>query len=1100
MDLPRGLSLQARTILLVTLLSGAAALTALGVARHETAQILSAQSAERAVQALSQASLLVNERNEDILDQRRDAVDNLRSLHRTFLKLFTGFIDQERERGVQRERAADAALQSLSGAAREAGVSLFVLDSAGVFTVHTTPGLAGSSWSRLWPSGARPGPGAAPQPMESMVVWWPDGEAAQNSKQLASLVRYEPWGWTLGVSTAFERIENRSLELAAQMDQEIQGALSDVRFGRDGRLFLLAREGQETLLVPPRFKALLDAHAREIAQAASPAGAPARLRFIGPWGDATVFTSYLPHADRTLGLVLDTAELRGDTNGLDGGFHAALAALVTAGAFLAWRFTRRVAGPLGELSRLAERASPAHPSNAAQAGARRHELDRLAGAPREAGALARTLRDALHAQENAALGREQAQTEARTAAERLAAVTKDLDTLKQDLEHRVALRTAALEAANHRLHRSEARFRSLFVASPVPFLELDARPLIQFLGSPEAARARGSLDLVGPELLLDCLRLLRIQDANPAALAFFGASGMDGLTRTLPEVLAPVADISLDRLRDVLLIGPIPQVMCRIRTPSGLLRHAVAGVRPMPGHEQSRDRLLVSLQDVTRLYESEERLRAAHDRLQAANRAKSEFLANMSHEIRTPLTAILGLAELSTRQTGQERTAQHMRMIADSAQTLLDIVGDVLDLSRVEAGKLVLDRKLLRPRDVLDKAMAPHLLRAGAKGLEFSAQVAPDVPDTLLGDPLRLGQVLSNLMDNAVKFTPKGAVRVNLVVADRRATDVTLGFSVQDTGIGIAPESMDTIFDNFRQADSSFSKAYQGAGLGLAICRELTLLMGGDISVESVQGQGSTFRFTAVLEQTDRKTSETAVASPPTEARTTGLRVLVAEDNPHNRHVYREFLASQGHRVETAADGEQALDLLRKQPFDLVLMDVQMPRMDGLEAVRSLRDGACGEEASRTPVLALTAYAMRGDRERFLLAGMTDYLPKPVSLDDLAKAVDRLGGAPPAPEAARSEQAVFDRNTLEQTALFLAERCAQARAHLNQGDLEGVAKAAHDVKGTAMLFRFAAVNEAGARLHEAARDGNPELAREAMDGLDEALADFRRELGWRPVG
>jgi len=383
------------------------------------------------------------------------------------------------------------------------------------------------------------------------------------------------------------------------------------------------------------------------------------------------------------------------------------------------------------------------------------------------------------------------------------------------------------------------------------------------------------------------------------------------------------------------------------------------------------------------LKKSEAELRRLNDEAQAASRAKSEFLANMSHEIRTPLSAILGLTELSQRVTDPEKISANLGMIAESAKTLLDIVGDILDLSRVEAGKLTLVVKPFDLRQTIERTLAPYRLVFRDKNLNLHLEIPETVPNALMGDPVRFGQVLANLIGNAVKFTQQGGITVSVDVSDNPSQEfVELHFQVSDTGIGIAPELKEVIFESFRQADSSFSKSYQGVGLGLAICRELTALMGGKIWVDSTPGSGSTFHFTGVFPLAAAHVSAEEASSSATLTLGT-LRVLVVEDNPVNRRVFTHYLTSMGHFVTTASDGQEALSQLGSAEYDIVLLDVQMPKLDGIEVVRRLRAGECGKRAANLPVVALTAYAMASDRERFLQAGMNGYLSKPVSMEAL---------------------------------------------------------------------------------------------------------------------
>jgi len=1058
---------------------------------RQAALTLREHALARAVETLGQAALVVQERNELHQGLRLKALEDARRSQAALLAMLLAMLEETRARDLARgetdqARTRTGLAEAALAAGRAAGASVFIRDADNTLFAHSPPGLSGEALTAPPPSPERDGNGghaASPH-----VIVWPDGESGHT--RLASLGRFEPWGWTVGVSTDLAELEAQAQADARNTVEDVLKALSRPPFNQDGRLFVLRRESGEPLLAPPDLAVPLKAAAAALAAVEASPEAPERIRLPGR-GDAA-FLAVLPGTGLTVGFVAPSPEERAALADHDRRLGLGLAALLGA-ALLALRLlTRRVTAPLEALARNARQAVPAPPEQQDRITA----LRSLAVSPGEAGLLADALAHALDSLRQAGQERQEARDASARLEQALEETRSSLELLKQELEMRVSLRTSALEAANDRLKGSEARYRSLFISSPVPFLELDVADLNAFLDTPEVKTAAGQLERAGVDFLRDCIRLVSVKDANPAALALFGAPDRERLDRLLPDALHLDASPPFTALaRALRQAGTHPDALCCIRGTGGLLRYAVLDLRPMPGYERTRERLLASLQDVTRLFEGEERLRAAHERLQAANKAKSEFLANMSHEIRTPLAAILGLAELSTRQADPAKTAQHLHMIADSAQTLLGIVGDVLDLSRVEAGRLVLDRKRLNPHEVVARAMAPFQTQCALKGLALSARLDQDVPEILLGDPIRLEQVLSNLIGNAVKFTDTGDIRVNVSLEGRRGRHLTVCFTVSDTGIGIEPGHTESIFDSFRQADSSFSKPYQGAGLGLAICRELTNLMGGSIEVESTPGAGSVFRFTAVLSLPGDASDEDGGA-PGEAAGREGLDILVAEDNPHNRHVFKEFLTSLGHTVRAAGDGEEALRFFAEQPFDLAFMDVQMPRMDGLEAVRRLRAGDCGARAAATPVVALTAYAMSGDRERFLDAGMTDYLAKPLKLEALSAAVARHAGprAHAPPEAQRPPEPAFDRAMQAETAAYLRERAEQAAGHLERGELDLAAQAAHDVKGTSMLFRFASVNEAGAVLLEAARTGDAQAALAAMARLLEVLDALDRAL------
>ncbi len=399
-------------------------------------------------------------------------------------------------------------------------------------------------------------------------------------------------------------------------------------------------------------------------------------------------------------------------------------------------------------------------------------------------------------------------------------------------------------------------------------------------------------------------------------------------------------------------------------------------------------RLAISASDVTESKRTEQVLKEAKGAAEAANKAKSLFLANMSHEIRTPMNAILGLVRILEDSALAEPERRYISQIRLSARLLLGILNDILDFSKIEAGQLELEHAPFALNEVLQSVLAIVSADARSKKIKARFEIASEVPPVLVGDSLRLQQVLINLAGNAVKFTKAGEVVVSARMQDRAGDTGTLEIVVRDTGIGIAPEQQERLFLAFSQGDSSTTRRYGGSGLGLAISKRLVTLMGGTITVRSELGQGSEFRFTirfgvargdaVCLVDTDRQT--------PLAGRLTGMRLLLVEDNEINQQVAQSLLTRAGATVEIAEDGETAVAVLRKRSasFDAVLMDVQMPGMDGYEATRIIRNDL---KLTALPVIAMTANALPGDRERSRQAGMVAHLAKPIEIEKMFSAL-----------------------------------------------------------------------------------------------------------------
>ncbi len=460
---------------------------------------------------------------------------------------------------------------------------------------------------------------------------------------------------------------------------------------------------------------------------------------------------------------------------------------------------------------------------------------------------------------------------------------------------------------------------------------------------------------------------------------------------------------------------------------------SIAIVRNITARKTDETKLKEYAQELER---KNEEMETALMTAREATQLKSRFLATISHEIRTPMNGVLGMTDLLLGTALKTEQQEYAETIKRSATSLLALVNDILDLSRIEAGKLRIRPVPFSLKTVLDETVSIFALQASAKGLEFRLEVAPNVPAMVVSDPERLGQVLNNLLGNAIKFTDAGRIGLTVVLGGESADSIQVRFMVHDTGIGIADEDQARIFERFTQADTSNTRKYGGTGLGLAISKELVELLGGEIGVESEPDHGSKFWFTVALgkaAQTEQapvpKAASSARApaqsvkphikvtippsapqpsavSPPKAAvpahpaqKPNGLanltaavlghsqRVLLAEDNEVNQRITVRLLEKHGLAVDAVANGREAVDAASKKNYGLILMDCQMPEMDGFEATAVIRNR---ERNNRhTPICALTANAMEGDRERCLAAGMDDYIAKPVSVEKLQEAIDR---------------------------------------------------------------------------------------------------------------
>jgi len=618
-----------------------------------------------------------------------------------------------------------------------------------------------------------------------------------------------------------------------------------------------------------------------------------------------------------------------------------------------------------------------------------------------------------------------------------------------------------------------------------------------------------------------------IQTWNAGADRLFGYRAEEIIGQPIALLLPPERIREEEQILKRLLSGQWVERLETVRlTKDGRRVDVSVTVSPVKGDDGQIIGASKIVHDISERKRAEAELKTAKEAADAANLAKSQFLANMSHELRTPMNAILGMIDVALPKATDPTVRDCLQTAKGSADLLLTLLNDLLDSAKIESGKLELESAAFSLRRMLDQIARALSVRASEKGLYFYCRMPEGTPDVVIGDRMRLQQVLLNLAGNAIKFTERGEVGISLRGTSEDGK-THLEFAVQDTGIGIPLAGQERLFQPFAQADATMARRFGGTGLGLSICKGLVEMMGGGIRVESEPGKGSMFSFTVELPSGAELPAdfEAPVVIPTTAS--AQLRILLVEDNPTNQKLATYILQDRGHLVEIAPDGQEAVVLARRNRYNVILMDVQMPRMNGLEATAEIRRHE--ETHGPVPIIAMTAHAMRADRERCLAAGMNAYLSKPIDGHEMIALVETwaagsfsaaagtdLSPATPPQASLASTSAVFDSELAlkrcsnspdivrEMIQCFFGEvdrLLPQMHAAVEKGDLAEISRLGHRMKGTVVYLGAEPATQAALRVERSCEySGALSEAQEAVEALERECLVLRTVLTECPLG